>query len=289
MHDSLPTRRAALKAGAAAAVTALSAAELFADAPKLKGNVNHSLCRWCYGKIPLDKLAAESAKLGYKSIELLRPKEVLAIKPFGLTCAVLGGADIVNGLNREANHPKILKQLREDLDFCAANGVPTVICMAGNRTIKGVTVSDEEGMETCAKALKQVVGLAEEKKVTIIMEGLNSRVDHKDYMYDHTLWGVELCKKVGSDRFKLLWDIYHMAVMGEDVIPTLQKSQDYIAHYHTGGVPGRHEIDDTQTLKYAEIMKAIVATGFKGYVAQEFIPKREPFGSLAQAIQICDV
>src|SRR5205814_959669 len=136
-----------------------------------------------------------------------------------------------NGLNREANHPKILKQLREDLDFCAANGVPTVICMSGNRTLKGVTVSDEEGLETCAKGLKQVVGLAEEKKVTIVMEGLNSTVNHKDYMYDHTARGVELCKKVGSERFKILWDIYHMAVMGEDVIPTLQKTKDYIAHY----------------------------------------------------------
>jgi hydroxypyruvate isomerase len=289
MHaDPLPTRRAALQAGAAT-VAALSAAELFADAPKPKGNVNHSLCRWCYSKIPLDKLAAESAKLGYKSIELLRPNEVLAIKPLGLTCAVLGGADIVNGLNREANHPKILKQLREDLDFCAANGVPNVICMAGNRTLKGVTVSDEEGLETCAKGLKQVVGLAEEKKVTIVMEGLNSTVNHKDYMFDKTAWGVELCKRVGSDRFKILWDIYHMAVMGEDVIPTLQKAKDDIAHYHTGGVPGRHEIDETQTLKYAEIMKAIVATGFKGYVAQEFLPTREPFGSLAQALRICDV
>jgi len=288
MRDPLPTRRAALQAGAAA-VTTLAAGPLFADAPKLKGNLNHSLCRWCYNKIPLEKLATESAKLGYTSIELLRPNEVLQIKPLGLTCAVLGGADIVNGLNREANHPKILKQLREDLDFCVANGVPNVICMAGNRTIKGVTVSDEEGLETCAKALKQVVGLAEEKKVTIVMEVLNSKVNHPDYMFDHTDWGVELCKKVGSDRFKILWDIYHVAVMGEDVIPTLQKQKDIIGHYHTGGVPGRHEIDETQTLNYADVMKAIVATGYKGFVAQEFLPKREPFASLAQAIRICDV
>jgi hydroxypyruvate isomerase len=288
MRDSLPTRRTALQAGAAA-VTALAAGPLFADAPKLKGNLHHSLCRWCYNKIPLEKLATESAKLGYASIELLRPNEVLQIKPLGLTCAVLGGADIVNGLNREANHPKILKQLREDLDFCAANGVPNVICMAGNRTIKGATVSDEEGLETCAKALKQVVGLAEEKKVTIVMEVLNSKVNHPDYMFDHTDWGVDLCKKVGSDRFKILCDIYHVAVMGEDVIPTLQKQKEIIGHYHTGGVPGRHEIDETQTLNYTDVMKAIVATGYKGFVAQEFLPKREPFGSLAQAITICDV
>ena len=150
-------------------------------------------------------------------------------------------------------------------------------------------MADDEGLANCAVGLKRVVGFAEEKKVTIVMEVLNSKVNHKDYMFDHTDWGVELCKKVGSDRFKILWDIYHVAVMGEDVIPTLQKQKEIIGHYHTGGVPGRHEIDETQTLNYTEVMKAIVATGFKGYVAQEFLPQREPFASLAQALKICDV
>jgi hydroxypyruvate isomerase len=289
MHaNPLPTRRAALQAGAAA-VAAVSAADLLADSPKPNGHIKQSICKWCYPKQTLEELADKSSKMGYKSIELLRPSDVLKLKPFGMTCAVLGGADIVNGLNREANHAKILKQLREDLEFCADNGVPSVICMSGNRTIKGVTVSDEEGMETCARALKQVVGLAEQKKVTIVMEGLNSKVNHKDYMFDKTSWGVDLCKKVGSDRFKILWDIYHMAVMGEDVIPMLKATKDYIAHYHTGGVPGRNEIDDTQTLKYGEIVRAILDTGFTGYIAQEFIPKRDPMTSLAQAFKICDV
>jgi hydroxypyruvate isomerase len=302
MHtDSLrPDRRAALKAAGAAAVGALAvapAAAFAADEPfKPKGNVNHSVCRWCYGKIPLEKLAEAALKDGYKSVELLSPAEVLKIKPLGMGCALLGGASIDRGLNREAFHPTILKQLREGIEFAADNGVPNVICMAGNRTIDnrgrpidGKTVSDEEGLKTCAKGLKQVVGLAEAKKVTIVMEGLNSKVNHKDYMYDKTPWGVELCKKVGSPRFKLLYDIYHMQIMEGDVIATIKQYKDYIAHYHTGGVPGRHEIDETQELNYPAIMRAILATGYQGYVAQEFIPARDPLTSLAQGLRICDV
>ena len=157
--------------------------------------------------------------------------------------------------------------------------------MAGNR--KGL--DDEEGMKVCAVGLKQIVGLAEKKKVTLCMEGLNSKVNHKDYMYDRTQWGVELCKKVGSERFKLLYDIYHMQIMEGDIIRTLQGAKDHIGHYHTGGNPGRNEIDDTQELNYPAIVKAIVATGYKGYLGQEFIPKREPFTSLEQAFRICDV
>jgi hydroxypyruvate isomerase len=286
-----PNRRTALKAAGAAAVAALAAPHIAGadDSAKLKGNVNHSLCRWCYGKIPLEKLATESGKLGYKSVELLSPAEVLKVKPLGMGCALLGGADIVRGLNREEFHPKILDQLRKGIEFAADNGVPSVICMSGNRTLSGRTVSDQEGLDVCAKGLKQVVGLAEEKKVTLVMEGLNSKVNHKDYMYDKTPWGVELCKRVGSPRFKLLYDIYHMQIMEGDVIATIKQYKDYIGHYHTGGVPGRNEIDETQELNYTAIMKAILATGYQGYVAQEFIPKRDPFASLAQAFKICDV
>jgi hydroxypyruvate isomerase len=282
-------RRSALKAAGAASVAAYAAKVLAANEADKKSGLKQSVCRWCYGKIPLEKLAAESAKMGYKSVELLGPKEMLAIKPFGLSCAVLGGADIVRGLNREANHPKILKHLRDGVEFAAENGVPNVICMAGNRTLDGKTVSDEEGLDVCAKGLKQVVGLAEEKKVTIIMEGLNSKKDHKDYMYDKTEWGVNLCKKVGSPRFKLLYDIYHMQIMEGDVIATVRKYKDYIAHYHTGGVPGRNEIDETQELNYPAIIKAILATGYAGYLGQEFIPKRDPLTSLDQAHKLCDV
>jgi hydroxypyruvate isomerase len=293
MHTDSPhiDRRTLLQATGAAAVGALAAsAATAADEPyKPKGNIHHSVCRWCYNRIPLEQLAAAAAKLGYKSVELLRPAEVLKIKPYGLTCAVLGGADIVHGLNREEFHPKILKQLREDIEFAADNGVPTIICMSGNRTLNRRTVSDEEGLETCARGLKQVVGMAEAKKVTLVMEGLNSKKDHKDYMYDKTPWGVELCKKVGSERFKLLYDIYHMQIMEGDVIATVTKYKDYIAHYHTGGVPGRNEIDETQELNYPAIMRALLKNGFQGYVAQEFIPKRDPLTSLAQGLRICDV
>lgn len=284
-----PTRRTVLQAVGASLAAGLGVHVLGDDTPKPRGNLKQSVCRWCYGRIPLEKLATEAARIGYRSIELLSPQEVLTVKKYGLTCAVLGGADIVHGLNRAGNHPRILKQLREGIEFAAAEGVPNVICMAGNRTIKGQTITDEEGLEVCAQGLKQIVGFAEEKQVTLVMEGLNSKVDHKDYMYDRTPWGVALCKKVGSPRFKLLYDIYHMQIMEGDIIRTLRQYKDYIAHYHTGGNPGRNEIDETQELNYPAICRAIVGTGFQGYLAQEFIPKRDPLTSLAQAFQICDV
>ena len=291
------SRRTALQAAGAAAVGALAAGPApAADEPyKPKGNVNHSVCRWCYGRIPLDKLAEAAVQDGYKSIELLLPPEVLKVKPLGIGCALLGGADIVRGLNREEFHPKILKQLREFIEFAADNGVPNVICMSGNRHFKNKSgrreeVSEGDGLKNCALGLKRVLGLAEAKKVTVCMEGLNSKVNHKDYMYDKTPWGVELCKRVGSERFKLLYDIYHMQIMEGDVIRTITQYKDYIAHYHTGGNPGRNEIDETQELNYPAIVKAILATGYKGYLGQEFIPKhKKPLEALAQGFRICDV
>jgi hydroxypyruvate isomerase len=169
--------------------------------------------------------------------------------------------------------------------FAAPEGIPNVLCMAGNRR----AMADVEGLKNCAAGLKGVLKRAEQKQVTVLMEGLNSKVDHKDYMYDHTAWGVELCKQVGSPRFKLLYDIYHMQIMEGDVIRTIRQNKAYIAHYHTGGVPGRHEIDETQELNYTAIVKAIRATGFEGFLAQEFIPEGEPFASLTRAFKICDV
>jgi hydroxypyruvate isomerase len=224
-------------------------------------------------------------KIGYQSIELLVPPEFETVKKAGLTCAILGGASIPDGLNRKENHEKIEKHLREFIDFAAKEGIPNVICMSGNR--KGMP--DDVGLDNCVIGLKRIVGYAEEKKVTLCMEGLNSKVDHKDYMYDFTKWGVELCKRVGSERFKLLYDIYHMQIMEGDVIRTIKENAKYIGHYHTGGNPGRHEIDDTQELNYAAISKAIIETGFKGFMAQEFIPVRDTVASLTQAFKICDV
>jgi len=290
MKKNLLSRRAVLQTAGLGMLGAWAAPAIAADKrqeepAKPKGNIKQSICRWCYGSIPLEKLAAEAVKIGYKSIELLTIDECKVIKPFGLTCAMIRCKSIPDGLNRKENHDWIEKELVTHIEFAAAEGMPNVICMSGNR--RGM--SDEEGLENCAIGLKRVVGLAEKKNVTICMEGLNSKVDHKDYMYDYTKWGVTLAKKVGSPRFKLLYDIYHMQIMEGDVIRTIKDDKEYIAHFHTGGVPGRNEIDDTQELHYPAIVKAILDTGFTGYIAQEFIPKRDPIQSLAQGFRICDV
>ncbi len=282
------TRRSVLKTLGAGAVAAVSSSKLQAELfpqEKPKGNIKQSICRWCYGSIKLDKLATEAVKLGYKSIELLTRDEYLTIKPLGLTCAMLGRVSITEGLNRKEYHGRIEAEIRKNIEFAAAEKLPNVICMAGNR--KGMP--DDEGLANCALGLKRFLAFAEEKNITVCMEGLNSKIDHKDYMYDRTKWGVDLVKKVGSPRFRLLYDIYHMQIMEGDVIRTIRENKDAIAHYHTGGVPGRHEIDDTQELNYPAIVQAILATGYEGYLGQEFIPKREPLASLAQGFRICDV
>ena len=283
-------RTAAKAAGAAAIVGALGAtlasaqAEEAAAAPK--GRVKQSLCRWCYGGIPLEKLAAAAKKIGYQSIELVTPEEFPTVQDADLTCAMLSGADAIDrGFNRTEHHDQLKVALADHIEFAAKHGLPNVICFSGNR--RGM--SDEEGLENCTAGLKQIVGLAEKKNVTICMELLNSRVDHGDYMCDRTPWGVELVKQVGSPRFKLLYDIYHMQIMEGDVIRTIRDNKDYIGHYHTGGNPGRHEIDETQELNYPAIMRAIVETGYDGYVGQEFIPARDPLTSLAEGFRVCDV
>src|SRR5262245_31275705 len=287
MPETSPiNRRTMMKAGGALGALAAVRPAFAADAAS-KGNIKQSVCRWCYNRIPLEKLAEESAKMGYKSIELLDQKAVLTVKKLGLTCAMLSSpsSKIENCLNRVENHDFIEKDLHNSIDFAAAEGLPNVICFSGNR--KGM--ADDEGMKNCAKGLKRIVGYAEEKKVTLCMELLNSKVNHKDYMCDHTDWGVGLCKMVGSPRFKLLYDIYHMQIMEGDVIRTIKQQKEWLGHYHTGGNPGRNEIDETQELNYPAIMKALVDIGYQGYVGQEFIPKREPLASLAQGFRICDV
>ena len=267
-------------------LTAAAPAALATESPKPTKRIKQSVCRWCYGRIDLDRLAERAARIGYQSIELLGPDEIRQVKKHGLTCAVMRcQSGIVNGLNRTENHARILRELREDIDFAAAEGIPNVLTMSGNR--RGM--DDEQGLKNCAEALKQIVGYAEEKKVTILMEGLNSKIDHKDYMYDKTAWGVRLCEAVGSERFKLLYDIYHMQIMEGDIIRTIRTHAKYLGHFHTGGNPGRNEIDDSQELNYAAILRAIAETGYTGFVGQEFIPKRDPFESLAQAFTICDV
>ncbi|MBM3839000.1 MAG: TIM barrel protein [Verrucomicrobia bacterium] len=261
------------------------AAEEVKSSPK--GRVNHSVCRWCYSKIPLEDLCKASKEMGLVSVELVTVADFPTLQKYGLMCAMVSGVPggIENGLNDIKNHDKIVAFFEETAPRVAKAGFQNIICFSGNR--RGM--SDEEGLKNCALGLKRIVPIAEKHNVTAVMELLNSKVNHRDYMCDHTPWGVELCKQVGSERFKLLYDIYHMQIMEGDVIATIKKYSQYIAHYHTGGVPGRAEIDDTQELYYPAIMKAIVATGFKGHVAQEFVPKRDPLTSLKQGVMICDV
>jgi hydroxypyruvate isomerase len=284
-------RRAVLQAAGVGVVGALAAEQVRGagqEPAAPKGRIKQSVCRWCYNGIPLDKLAAAARKMGFQSIELLsKPEDVQTVKSAGLTCAMYGGVSITKGFNRTEHHDKLVKQLRDNIELAAAEGLPNVICMSGNRE----GLPDDEGLKNCAAGLKRVVGLAEEKNVTVCMELLNSKVDHHDYMCDHTTWGVELVRRVGSPRFKLLYDIYHMQIMEGDVIATIRKHHDAIAHYHTGGVPGRHEIDETQELNYPAVVRAILDTGYKGYLGQEFIPSkgRDPLASLAQGFRICDV
>ena len=275
---------------AAASASALGSAATAADAPKegpaiTKGRINQTVCQWCYAKMKVEDLAANAARMGIKGMDLVTPKEFPILKKYNLVGSMVKSHGITKGLNRKENWEDCLGKIREAIEATSEAGFPNVICFSGNRE----GMSDEEGLANCAEALKQVVGLAEEKKVTICMELLNSKVNHKDYMCDRSPWGVKLVKAVGSERFKLLYDIYHMQIMEGDVIATIKRDHECFAHYHTGGVPGRNEIDETQELYYPAIMQAIVDTGYKGWVGQEFIPKRDPMASLAQAAKICDV
>ena len=252
--------------------------------PAQSGSFRHSVCRWCYPDLPLEKLAQAASGLGLDSIELLDPPDWPVLAKYGLTCAMANGTmTIQDGLNRLENHARQVPTMIERIKACAAAGLPNVICFSGNRA----GLADEAGLANCATGLRQIIGAAEKAGVTVCMELLNSKVDHLDYMCDHTAWGVELCQRVGSERFKLLYDIYHMQIMEGDVIRTIHDNCACIGHYHTGGVPGRHEINETQELHYPAIMHAIRATGFTGFVGQEFIPTRDPLASLRAAVKLC--
>ncbi|MDR1866536.1 MAG: TIM barrel protein [Bacteroidales bacterium] len=287
------SRRAAIKtasAGVAAAAMGISAQGIFAcqeqDAP-LKGYVKHSVSYWCYGKYPLEELARICKQAGIASIELLGPKDWPVVQQHGLTCACANGAElgIDNGWNNPELHDKLTASYEAAIPAVAKAGLTNLICFSGKRN--GLT--DEQGWENCAKGLKRIMKTAEKHKVTLVMELLNS-YGHKDYQCDHTAWGVELCKRVGSENFKLLYDIYHMQIMEGNIIDTLTKNIACIAHVHTGGNPGRNEIDETQELYYPAIIKALMATGYKGFVGQEFVPKAaDPIASLKKCVGICDV
>ena len=265
----------------------LIAAEASLPEP-LKGKVKHSVCKWCYNDIPLEDLCKSAKEIGLSSIELLGPDDWPTLKKYGLTCAMPQGAGlgIEKGFNDPSLHDELVKSYEAVIPKVAEAGYSQIICFSGNR--RGL--DDKKGIENCAMGLKRIMPTAEKYNVTMCMELLNSKVNHKDYQADHTAWGAELCEAVGSDKMKLLYDIYHMQIMEGDVIATIRKFHPYISHYHTGGVPGRNEIDETQELYYPAIMQAIVDTGYTGFVGQEFIPAREDkLASLKQGVSICDV
>ena len=254
----------------------------------MKGNINHSVCKWCYGQISLEEFSVVVKSMGIKGIDLIGPKEWPILKKYGLTSSMCNGAEIslTEGWNDKKYHSTLVDSYLKHIDLVADAGYTNLICFSGNRR----AIDDETGMENCLEGLKKILGYAEKKGVIIQMELLNSKVDHQDYMCDNSPWGFELCRRIDSSNFKLLYDIYHMQINEGDVIRTITENQQFIGHYHTGGVPGRNEIDQTQELFYPAIMKAIVTTGFKGFVAQEFIPKNNnPMQSLENAVRICDV
>ena len=265
---------------AAAAVTSLKAE------PVAAGRLKQSLCRWCYSKVPIEDLCQVAVKLGIQAMDLVDPKEWPAVQKAGLRLTIVGGpSSIPDGLNRKENHDGIEQRFRGLVDQAVAAKAHSIIVFSGNR--KGM--SDEEGLDNTVIGLNRLKKYAEDKGLLTVLELLNSKVNHKDYMCDRTVWGVEAVKRVNSPQIKLLYDIYHMQIMEGDVIRTVRDYHQYIGHYHTGGNPGRNEIDETQELNYHAVAKAIADTGYSGYFAHEFIPTRNWQESLKQAVQICTV
>lgn len=254
----------------------------------LKGNINHSVCQWCYPDLSLDELCVLANEIGLVGIDLIGPKGWPTLKKHKLISTMCNGAEIslTEGFNHKEYHSTLVENYLEHIELVAAAGYRNLICFSGNRN----GMDDETGLQNAVEGLQKILPLAEKKGVVIQMELFNSKIDHPDYMCDNSAWGIELCKRLDSPNFKLLYDIYHMQISEGDIIRTIQDNHDYFGHYHTAGVPGRHEIDENQELFYPAIMKAIVETGYKGYVAQEFIPtKEDPISSLRAAIAICDV
>jgi len=252
-----------------------------------EGRIRQSVSRWCYEKIPLEELCEKGAAMGLKAIDLLNEEEWELPRRYGLVCSMGygGGGEIRSGMNRPENHAKIDEAFRKSIPRAAKLGVANVITFSGNRG----GMSDEEGLRNTIAGLNRVKKIAEDHGVTICMELLNSKVDHKDYMCDHTAWGVRVMEAVNSPRVKLLYDIYHMQIMEGDLIRTITDKIDWLGHFHTGGVPGRHELDNTQEVNWVGVMRAIAGTKFAGYVAHEFVPARDPWRSLEEAVELCDV
>jgi hydroxypyruvate isomerase len=291
--------RMAAGAGAAgAAALSLSSCAIFEKGTKkavTKGRINQSIVYWCYANYwDVEKICQTARQLGCKSIELIDPEHWPTLKKYGLTCAIANSGmpdpPFVKGFNNPKYHDECIANLKKAIDACADFNFPSVITFTGFRE----DIPDDVGANNCVKGLKKVIGYAEKKKVNVCLEILNSRVDvemkgHPGYQGDHTDYCIEIIKKVGSPRMKLLFDIYHVQIMDGDIISRIRQYKDYIGHYHTAGNPGRNEIDDTQEINYRATMKEIITTGYKGYVGQEFIPTRDPLKSLKEAVVLCDV
>ena len=284
------SRRRMLESMVASAAVATGGPALWSatDVPiARRGRIQQSVCKWCYPHIPLDDLAAYAAHIGLKGVDLLNPDQYEVPRRYGLICTMgyAGGGEIAQGLNRLENHAAIEDGFRKNIPLAAKAGVPNVITFSGNRA----GLSDEQGAKNTVIGLNRVKKIAEDHGVTICMELLNSKVNHKDYMCDHTAWGVEVMQQVNSPNVKLLYDIYHMQIMEGDLIDTIQQNIQWIGHFHTGGVPGRHELNDQQEVQWDGVMRGIAATNFHGYVAHEFVPAGDPYAGLLQAANLCDV
>jgi hydroxypyruvate isomerase len=277
------TRRTALVATTGAAI--LPALKGFE--PGKAGRLKQSVARWCYKDISLDDLARQGAEMGLSGIDLVDQADWPTVRKYGLVPAMTatGAGTIPDAWNRKENHDRLVDQMKGSIERAAAAKVPNVITFSGNR--KGLP--DDQGMENCIIGLKRVKKMAEDAGVTICLELLNSKVNHKDYQCDHTAWGVAVIKGVDSPRVRLLYDIYHMQIMEGDIIRTIRENIQYIAHFHTGGVPGRHELDGTQELQWRSVATAIADLNFQGFFAHEFIPTKDPMTSLRQAVELCSV
>ncbi|MDR3111028.1 MAG: TIM barrel protein [Planctomycetaceae bacterium] len=295
MSVNLISRRGVLTSaamGLAAAVlpncvplTSIALAEDDVEGYSCKGNIRQSVSKWCFGKVPLVELCQKCKKMGMVGIDLLGPNDwdTMLEQEMIVTMGSVPGADIHLGFNKIKNHDRLVEAYEKFIPLAAEKKVPNLICLSGNRE----GTSDDEGIENCVKGLSRIVPLAEKHKVTLCMELLNGNM-HKDYHADRTWFGAAVARKLDSERFKLLYDIFHMQIMEGNVIDTIREYKDVIGHYHTAGVPGRSDLDDTQELQYVPIMKAIVATGFKGFVGHEFKPKNG-LKSLRDAVVLCDV
>ena len=278
-----------LASAATVGALAVGASEMRAARHALAGRLKQSVSRWPYASIPLPEFCRAAAAMEIAAIDLLQPEEWPVVRDCGLVCSMgypTKRRDFIEtGFNDRANHAMLLRELEQTIPLAARAGVPNVIAMFGNRRGR----SDAEGAANCVAGLSQIKRLAEEQRVTICVELLNSKVDHKDYQGDRTAFGVDVVRAVDSPRVKLLYDIYHMQIMEGDVIRTIRDNLGHIAHFHTGGVPGRHELDETQELNWRAVAKAIADAGFTGFVAHEFVPTREPLGALRQAVEVCTV